>query len=317
MTLLNRHTSGVYAIAPTPFLPDGSIDFHSLTTLLSFYEGSGVDGVTILGQLGEATKLTAAETTSVVSHVLSSTTLPIIVGVTSPGFAAMKELTAHSMNSGAAGVMIAPPNTLRTDDQLVTYFRNAAQAVDGAPFVLQDYPLSFSVVLSEKVIELIAVENDNFVMLKHEDWPGLDKISGLREREKLGTMPRLSILCGNGGLFLDFEMERGADGAMTGYCFPELLVDIVRLSREGRREDAHDLFDAHLPLIRYEQQPALGLAVRKSIMVRRGLIAHAVLRTPAPRLTEESQREINLVLERLGRFDSRAKSLSISSARRT
>ncbi len=90
----------------------------------------------------------------------------------------------------------------------------------------------------------------------------------------------LSILCGNGGLFLDFEMERGADGAMTGYAFPELLIDVVKLSKEGRRDAAHDLFDAHLPLIRYEQQPGAGLAVRKYVLQKRGVIASSAQRKP-------------------------------------
>jgi|SRR5262245_16920675 len=79
-------------------------------------------------------------------------------------------------------------------------------------------------------------------------------------------MRPIPVLVGNGGVFLDFEMERGADGAMTGYAFPEMLVDVVRLQKAGRREEAHDLFDAHLPLMRYEQQPGPGLAVRKHIL---------------------------------------------------
>jgi 4-hydroxy-tetrahydrodipicolinate synthase len=107
-------------------------------------------------------------------------------------------------------------------------------------------------------------------MLKHEDWPGLEKISALRDFERDGSMRHISILCGNGGLFLDFECERGADGAMTGYAFPDMLSDVVKLQREGRRDAAHDLFDAHLPLLRYEQQPGVGLAVRKHVLQRRG-----------------------------------------------
>lgn len=305
--LLNRTTSGVYAIAPTPFRTTGEIDFPSLSRLLEFYEGAGVDGVTILGQLGEAAKLTEPESYSIIEHVLAKTSLPVVVGITGAGYAGMRDLGKYAMDWGAAGVMVAPPNTLRTDAQIVAYYRNAAQAVAPAPVVLQDYPLSFSVVISEAVIETIATENDNVVMLKHEDWPGLDKITALRSREDSGSMPRLSILCGNGGLFLDYEMERGADGAMTGYCFPELLVDVVRLSRNDQREQAHDLFDAHLPLIRYEQQPALGLAVRKFILSRRGLLTSDHLRQPAPRLTALAQREILHTLQRLSRVDTRAK----------
>jgi 4-hydroxy-tetrahydrodipicolinate synthase len=100
-------------------------------------------------------------------------------------------------------------------------------------------------------------------MLKHEDWPGLEKISTLRGFERDGSMRRIAILCGNGGLFLDYEMERGADGANTGYAFPDMLCDVVRCRPTASATPAHDLFDAHLPLLRYEQQPGLGLAVRK------------------------------------------------------
>jgi 4-hydroxy-tetrahydrodipicolinate synthase len=76
-------------------------------------------------------------------------------------------------------------------------------------------------------------------MPKHEDCPGLEKISSLRRFEKEGKLRRVPILTGNGGLFLDFEMERGVGGAMTGYAFPEMLIDVVRLSREGRRPRHH------------------------------------------------------------------------------
>jgi 4-hydroxy-tetrahydrodipicolinate synthase len=119
-------------------------------------------------------------------------------------------------------------------------------------------------------------------------------------------MRHISILCGNGGLFLDFEMERGADGAMTGYCFPDMLVDVVRLSARGQREAAHDLFEAHLPLIRYEQQAGLGLAVRKYVLMRRGILASDTQRKPASTLSAVAKREIDFLLSRIARLDKRA-----------
>jgi 4-hydroxy-tetrahydrodipicolinate synthase len=143
-------------------------------------------------------------------------------------------------------------------------------------------------------------------MLKHEDWPGLDKISALRGFQKDGSLRPLSILTGTNGLFLDFEMERGADGAMTGYAFPEMLLDVVRYAREGSRDAAHDLFDAHLPLIRYEQQQGIGLAVRKYILRRRGLIASDAQRKPALALSAQARAEIEYLLSRLSRSDRRA-----------
>ena len=121
-----------------------------------------------------------------------------------------------------------------------------------------------------------------------------------------GSLRPLSILTGNGGLFLDFEMERGADGAMTGYAFPEMLGDVVRLSAAGDRAAAHDLFDAHLPLLRYEQQARIGLAVRKYVLMRRGLLASDAQRRPGPVLGARSRAEVDFLLARLARHDARA-----------
>jgi 4-hydroxy-tetrahydrodipicolinate synthase len=305
---LTADASGVYPIAPTPFLDDGRIDTDSIDRLVDFYLQIGSTGLTVLGQLGEAPKLSHGESVDVARRMIRRAPgLPVIVGVSAPGFAAMRELTQEVMAAGAAGVMIAPPNTLRTDDQIVGYYRQAAQAIGAdVPFVLQDYPLTFTVQMTPGVIRRIVQELPSCRMLKHEDWPGLEKITALRAFEREGSMRHIAILVGNNGLFLDYEMERGADGANTGYAFPDMLCDVVRLSQAGRREEAHDLFDAHLPLLRYEQQPGVGLAARKYLLMRRGLLASAAMRAPAPALSATARAEIEHLLQRLARHDPRA-----------
>ena len=310
--MLDASASGVYAIAPTPFHENGRIDERSIDRMTDFYGEAGCTGITVLGIMGEAPKLEPDEAVAVAGQVIRRAKgLSVIVGVSAPGFAAMRSLTRAVMDAGAAGVMIAPPPTLRTDDQIVTYFRQAAETIgEGVPWVLQDYPLTLNVVMTPGVIRRIITENTSCVMLKHEDWPGLDKISALRGFQTDGSLRPISILCGNGGLFLDFEMERGADGAMTGYCFPDMLVDVVRLSQAGRREEAHDLFDAHLPLVRYEQQPGIGLSVRKYVMKRRGILASDAQRKPGPALSAASKAEVEYLLARLARADGRAAKLA-------
>jgi len=299
---------GVYVIAPTPFHPDGRIDESSIDRMCDFFVKAGVDGMTVLGQLGEAPKMSHEESVGIVKRVMSRVKLPIVVGVSAPGFAAMRALTQDVMALGASGVMIAPPNTLRTDDSIVQYYKQASEAIGAdVPFVVQDYPLTFSVQMSPAVIRRIHTDNPSCWFLKHEDWPGLEKISQLKAWVKDGSMRALPILIGNNALFLDFEMERGADGANTGYCFPDMLVDVVQLSKQGRRDEAHNLFDAHLPLIRYEQQPGPGLAVRKYVMMRRGIIASDTLRKPGAALTPAARAEVDYLLSRLAQKDSRAK----------
>ena len=305
---LTSEAKGVYVIAPTPFHADGRIDEASIDRMTDFFIQAGVDGMTVLGQLGEAPKMAHEESVGIVKRVLQRVKFPVVVGVSAPGFAAMRALTQDVMALGAAGVMIAPPNTLRTDDSIVQYYRQASEAIGAdVPFVIQDYPLTFSVVMTPGVIRRIVMDNPACQVLKHEDWPGLDKISALRGFERDGSMRHVSILTGNNALFLDFEMERGADGANTGYCFPDMLVDVVRLSAAGRRDEAHDLFDAHLPLIRYEQQPGPGLAVRKYVMMRRGIIASDTLRKPGAALSATARAEVDYLLGRIARVDARAK----------
>jgi 4-hydroxy-tetrahydrodipicolinate synthase len=308
---LDHTAKGVYPIAPTPFHADGSIDFASIDGMTEFYRKIGSTGMTVLGVMGEAPKLDGAEAIEVAKRFIKAAgDLPVIVGVSAPGFAAMTSLARASMDAGAAGVMIAPPNTLRTDDQICGYYRQAVEAIGtDVPWVIQDYPLNFTVVMTPGVIKRIVTENPSCVMVKHEDWPGLEKISALRGWQEDGSLRPISILCGNGGLFLDFETERGASGAMTGYAFPDMLVDVVRLTAEGKRDDAHDVFDAHLPLLRYEQQPAVGLAIRKYVMAKRGIIASDAQRKPLVGMSAKARAEVDFLLGRLARKDTRAAGL--------
>lgn len=300
-------THGVYAIAATPFRPDGALDTPSVDRLTDFYQDCGCTGMTILGIMGEAPKLLAEEARDLVRQVVRRSRVPVIVGVSAPGFAAMRSLARDSMDAGAAGVMIAPVPSLRTDEQITAYFSQAVEAIgEDVPWVLQDYPLTLSVVMSPSVIARIMSDHASCLMLKHEDWPGLDKISKLRSQQQDGALKPFSILCGNGGLFLDFEPERKADGAMTGYAFPDMLVELINLHRAGKRDEAHDLFDAHLPLIRYEQQQGVGLAVRKYVLSRRGVISSDAQRKPGPSLNAAGRAEVDYLLARLGRRDARA-----------
>jgi 4-hydroxy-tetrahydrodipicolinate synthase len=309
--MLDASAAGVYVIAPTPFHDDGRVDEASTDRMTDFFMEAGCTGITALGMMGEAPKLEHAEALAIATRMIRRASIPVVVGVSAPGFAAMRALARPAMDAGAAGVMIAPPSSLRTDDQIVAYYAQAIEAIGpDIPVVIQDYPLAIGVVMTPGVIRRIVQANPSCVMLKHEDWPGLEKIATLRSFQADGSMRPISILCGNGGLFLDFEMERGADGAMTGYAFPDMLADVVRLSREGRRDAAHDLFDAHLPLIRYEQQPNIGLAVRKYVLKRRGILASDAQRKPGGALTAAARAEVDYLLSRVARGDARAGKLA-------
>jgi len=234
--------------------------------------------------------------------------VPVIVGVSAPGFAAIGELAVSVMEMGAAGVMVAPAATVKTDDQAVGYFEMVAETLGAeVPFCLQDHPLATGVQLPVAVLLRVIKAIPTCVMLKHEDWPGpgLAKLSAIRAAGDKGEgnrVRRVSILCGNGGgLFLPEELARGADGAMTGFSYPEMMVDVYNAHAAGDIERAHDLFNAYLPLARYEQQSALGLAVRKYMLAQRGAIASAAIRKPGPKLSAADMADIEMLIARQAR----------------
>ncbi|WP_420334339.1 dihydrodipicolinate synthase family protein [Roseibium sp.] len=306
---LTVDASGVFIISATPFTDTGAIDYDSADRLVEFYLDKGVTGMTILGMMGEAPKLSGEDSTAFLSHMLErvSGRVPVIVGVSSPGIDNLAQLSHAAMDRGAAGVMVAPMRGVATEDKHYGYFAQVFDALGpDVPVCYQDFPLSTGVSISASLFNRLVQDFEQLVMLKHEDWPGLNKLTAVRAAASETGARRVSILCGNGGLFLPEEMLRGADGAMTGFAFPEMLVGVVNLCKAGKVDEASDLFDAYLPLIRLEQQPGAGLAIRKEILKRRGALSSAATRRPGPKLTAEDLQDLDRLLARL---DTRLKDM--------
>lgn len=300
---LNEQAKGVYIIAATPFTDEGAVDLPSVDSLTDFYLGCGIHGFTLLGMMGEAQKLTADESISVVNRVIGRAQgRQVIVGVSHAGLENVRRLSHEAMMAGAAGVMVAPPPGLKGDEGLYNYYAQVFQALGPhIPVVYQDYPQTTGVYLPVSVFERLVDDFEQLVMLKHEDAPGLAKLTKVREGEKKPGRRRVSILVGNGGLYYPQEMRRGADGAMTGFAWPEMLVQVYELFAQGRPEEAEDLFDIYLPLVRHEVQPAIGLALRKEVLFRRGAIKSPRQRAPGSSLTAADRTELDGMIARLER----------------
>jgi len=300
---LDESAKGVYIISATPFADDGSLDLESTDRLLDFYVEKGVAGITVLGMMGEAQKMSAAESETFLRRVLKRVgdTLPVVVGVSSAGLDNLARLARFSMDNGAAGVMVAPLTGLGTEQKVYGYFSDVFAALGGdIPVCYQDYPYVTRSEISVACFNRLVTDFEQLVMLKHEEFPGLNKISQVRKASEAGVR-RVSILCGNGGLYLPQELARGADGAMTGFAYPEMLVAVVELWLAGERDRAEDVFDAYLPLVRHEQQPGFGLALRKEVLHRRRIIASPKVRAPGPSLNATDQDELTRLIGRVER----------------
>jgi 4-hydroxy-tetrahydrodipicolinate synthase len=232
---LDETAAGVYIISATPFTDNGALDLESAKRLIDFYIEKEVTGITILGMMGEAQKLTSDESELFLSTVLKHVNgrVPIVVGVSNAGTDNLVALAKSSMDKSAAGVMVAPATGLGTDDKVYNYFRQVFAALgDDIPVCYQDYPFSTKTETSVSVFNRLVKEFDQLVVFKHEECPGLSKVTQLRESSAEQGIRRVSILVGNGGLYLPQELQRGVDGAMTGFAFPEMLVEVVRLHRD-------------------------------------------------------------------------------------
>ena len=299
---LDESAAGVYVISATPFTDSGALDLSSASRLADFYIEKGVSGITILGMMGEAPKLAPDEAERFLEHYLRHVDgrVPIVVGVSNAGLDNLVRLARSSMQQGAAGVMVAPLAGLGTEEKVFGYFAQVFAALgDDVPVCYQDYPFTTRTELSVPLFNRLVGEFEQLVMLKHEDWPGLNKLSRVRQTAVDEGLRRVSILVGNGGLYLPQELERGADGAMTGFAYPEMLVEVVRHHRAGDVDYAEDLFDAYLPLVRHEQQPGFGLALRKEVLHRRGVIASAKVRAPGPVLGKTDHAELSRLIRRV------------------
>ena len=304
MQMIDAGTSGAFAIAPTPFTDEGALDLDAIDRLVDRYLAAGVAGITILGIMGEATKLLAEESRTVAQRFLARVdgAVPVVVGASAPGLDPLVARARDAVAVGAAGVMIACPAGTKTEAAVEAYMVEVAQALGPEiPICWQDFPLTTGVNFSVTTYQRVVERCPNVVMFKHEDWPGLAKLAEIRRREREEGLRRLAILTANGGMFLASELHLGADGCMTGYAFPEALVAICGAFASGEPGRGEDLFDAHLPLIRLEQQPGVGLAIRKEIYRRRGLIGSAAIRRPGPTLAPAEAAELDRQLARLAK----------------
>jgi len=271
---------GVIPILATPFNDDESLDLDSWRRLLEFMIGIGVDGVTILGVLGESNRLNDQDRERLVESAVDIVRqrVPIIVGTSHTGTEAAVYLSRRAEELGASAVMVTPAKEpVPNDERIIELFRRIADKV-AIPIVLQDHPISTEVHMSVDLIIKVLRRVPTVASVKAEAVPTAAKIRQLRD----GFTDRpLSIITGLGALYAPFELAAGSDGFNTGFAFPEVLQAMVIAARDGDWGRVHDMYARFAARIVFEQQP--GLAIRKEILRRRGLIKSPRVRHPGSR----------------------------------
>ncbi|WP_157719943.1 dihydrodipicolinate synthase family protein [Microlunatus sagamiharensis] len=287
---------GTWWIAPTPFAADGSVDGDAMERAVRTAVGWGVDGVTVLGVMGEVTSLSDAERDVVLGAVSRGAgEVPFAVGCSSASAPLVAERAARAQEHGAVAAMVAAPPLVRDADTVVAFF-DAVGRRSPLPVLLQDEPVATGVQLAVSTL-VEALERSGAVAIKLEDAPTPPKITKL-----LAKVPDLTVYGGLGGVSAYAELSRGAAGTMTGFAYPEVLRAVRLALADGDRAHAARVFDAFLPLIAFEGQPGYGLAIRKEVLRRRGALTSGAMRGPVPSagLDAVTTAELDEVLARVG-----------------
>ena len=290
---------GVYSVLPTAFTSTGDLDDASLRRVIDLFINAGVNGVTVLGVTGEVARLDDTERQRVLEVVTRHVAgrIGVVAGTTAEGTRTCIGYCQHAKDAGATAVMVSPPRMPKLNsDAVLRHFAALAEAVD-IEIVVQDYPPISGYAMEPWLLARIAKEIPSARTIKLEDPPTPFKTSRiLNEVEKIGGSEDVRIFGGLGGVFLLEELLAGATGAMTGFAFPEILVRIVSLFRSGRVQDAADVFYRAVPLMRFEFQEGIGMAIRKEVLHRRGALASPATRAPGAALDKTTREALDRVM---------------------
>jgi 4-hydroxy-tetrahydrodipicolinate synthase len=286
---------GVYSIIPTAFTDSGDLDEASQRRVVDLFIDKGANGLTALGVTGEVARLEEHERAKILEIVVKQAggRVPIIAGTSAEGTRTCISYTRQAKALGASAVMVSPPRMPKLNSAaVVNHYKALADAVD-LPIIVQDYPPITGFAMEPALLARIAKEIPSARTIKLEDPPTPFKTA--RILEAAGDT-KVQIFGGLGGVFLLEELLSGATGAMTGFAFPEILARIMTHWQAGEVDRAADVFYRAVPLMRFEFQEGIGMAIRKTVLQRRGALASAATRAPAGALDAATQKALDRVL---------------------
>lgn len=285
---------GVWQILPTPFHGDElAVDHASLRAVVDHARRSGVTGVVALGVLGEAAKLSTVERAAVLETVLEAAgPLPVVAGVSALATAPAIEQALGAARAGASAVMLLVPSP--RVETIAAHARAVAEAC-GLGIVFQDHPESTGISIPADALVAAIAESGVGVAVKAEAPPTPATVAAVT------TALDLPVFGGLGGIGLLDELVAGVHGAMTGFAFPEGLVRTVAAFLADGLPAASAALAPYLPLVVFEAQQPVGLALRKELLRRRGLLTQAAVRPPGPVLPVWAPALIDAHLDALAR----------------
>lgn len=288
--------------AVTPLLPEGGVDLASCGKLYDHLIEGGVDGILILGSIGEFFGVTGEQKKELIKYAVKSVNkrVELIVGTTSMIFDEIVELSNYALKEGADGVMVIPPYYFHfTDESVFQYYDELAQKIDGRLY-LYNFPDRTGYEISPAVVRRLAEKHANIVGIK-------DTIGGVDHTRELikaveGIRPDFLIYSGFDDNFAH-NVLCGGNGCIAGLSnlYPQLTSSWAKAAREG---DFVKLQEVQQKIDRLMDIYGVGkpfVPFIKEAMAMKGIIAHATATKPMPVATEEQKKQLKMIM---GRYEN-------------
>jgi len=264
-----------WGMLATPFTADlAAVDHGSLRALVEYLRGQGVDGLIVLGVIGEPDMLSMREKRRVLHTVIEAAGPCPVIATAMPLSRPVRELDLtlfgtdlrHELSAVMIPVTSSDPEKLRDDV-------DHAARVSGLPIVIQDYPLSTGIHIALSDLLNVVTGDSRIVAVKAEAPPSFQRISELR-----ATSADLHLIAGGGGVGIIEDLAAGADAIACQATPVATLLRAAASAREGRIDAARAELGVVAALVNYEVQQQSSIAIRKEHWRRLGVISHAGVR---------------------------------------
>lgn len=294
---MNSSYAGIFPIALTTFDENCNVDEQSQLSLINYLIECGIHGIAIFGNASEGYALRESEKARLMSLIIKEVRkrVPVFVSTGHTGTHVAVQLSKAAEEAGADGLMILPPYFLKPSaEDLFGYYKMISDSVS-IPIMIQDAPLLTGVNIGAAQMARLATECANVRYVKVEAPPTTLKVTEVKQ----ACGDSLIVFGGLNGHFFIEELQRGARGTMPGSDMIPMFIRVWNHYEAGRQKEARAEFNRHLPLIRFELQPGLGVSAMKHNLKVAGIIKHTTVRPPTRALDSLAIEELQQIMNSL------------------
>jgi 1-pyrroline-4-hydroxy-2-carboxylate deaminase len=282
---------GVFPAATTQFQPDEALDLGATMGHVETMIGAGIDGLIMLGTVGENCSLLYGEKLEILRATVEQVArrVPVLTGVAEYSTSLACRFAEDAQRIGVDGLMVLPAMVYKSDPrETIAHFRAVARSTS-LPIMVYNNPVSYSVdITPEMFVEL--ADEANLVAIK-ESSENVRRITDLRNR----CGDRYILFCGVDDLVLE-SILLGATGWVSGLvnAFPAENRLLWDLATAGRWDLAREVYRWYTPLLHLDTHVKLVQYI-KLAQQECGLGSELVRAPRLPLVGEERERVLAII----------------------